>query len=225
MAWTQAFLDTFDRANSTTVGNSWSQSISSTSNVTSYGIVSNRFGLTTSPATARNFGINRDTTVGYTRAVEATMVVTPNAAIVYVGRRGASLIWSPYAGYGYLASVAVSTGVVSIVRADSGTGTAIGSGSGVPVAAGTVYRLEHDQDGSLRFYANGTQYASATDTTYMAGSDTNAYGCGLIVQTTNVAARKDGYFDDFRIYEQPAPTGAPIHLFRTTFYSPAIVGS
>lgn len=213
-SWSLNFEDTFIRANSSTVGNGWSENTRS-GYVTS-GISGNILYHydTSSPYSA--LYIYRDSTAPHTRAVQIKHLaqavnsgaVIPSFFYLWVGRRGQTAPEGTSSGYGYHAKINNYNSTVELYRTDNALPTLLGSTSHT-VAQG-IYRVERDAisgDIKLMFApaatpTNFTVLLTANDTTYMTASDANAYGVGMGIQLA--ASYPQGSFDDFRVFEQGA---------------------
>lgn len=214
MAWQQVFLDDFNRPDSTTVGNEWTQSTPSAT-PSAYGVVSNT--LLFQRGGFAVWGLWRSTSAGYTRAVQCQLAQQLRGQLyVDVARRDSTDLNDLANGYGYMIQV-VNNGNITLRRADNtGMSTSVGSASDVPVTAGTYYRLEHTQEGQLTFMSSQdgttwTTHVTATDTTYMTAVDTNTYGVGAILYTSTTY--NTSALDDFRVFElQDAPSGYTVDI-------------
>ena len=179
------FEDTFNRANSTTVGNGWTQTLTSaTGTPPLYGIIDNKLVVDPTNATgpSRTFTVLRTPNLPYNRAVEASVSGSVWTNRLWLGRNAS--------GQGYYAHI--DRFAVAIRRADPAVVNlaSVGRDDFVP---GT-YRLEL-LDGVLTLSINGEPLLSATDTTYMtAGTTTYQMGADI------VGSLGDGptMYDDFR---------------------------
>lgn len=211
MSWVQSWIDDFNRANSTAVGNGWSQGYNSLP--TTYGVYGNK--LYVNYAGTRIFAVHRTSTASKSRAVRATLTDKGSSLELFVARRNYSTITTSSSGYGYSATIYLGTGQFTLNRNNNGTQTSLAVNNNPdaknPTAVGTEYELEHLEDGTITLRASvdggatWVQYLTVTDTTYMSTGDANAYGVGVRMLTASESPTCS--IDDFTIYEWQASGG------------------
>lgn len=201
LPWFTLFGDTFNRADSTTVGNGWTQETIGTY-AAGDGIYSNALRASYETGTAPSIHIWRATDAGPNRAIEATYTTLGAEVVLFVARRGSTSVADFNAGFGYRAQITRSN--VFIHRIANGATSLAGTVSHT-ATAGTVYRFEREGN-DLTLYANGTAIASATDSTYCTTADVETYGVGVTLSTSTTAGQTDCRIDDLWVEFQNPPT-------------------
>lgn len=204
MSWQQVFADNFNRANSTTVGNGWSQHQSPATGT--YGINNNQL---VSLGT-RTFIVRRP--CGTTGVAAEVDVVDDGSTFTLSFATGDSMdnTWTPGSGYEIVCRELANSGNVLIRRRDPSLLTL----ATVNYGDWNGKRVRFERLGNkLTVYVNGTQIAQVTDSTYMTDSDTNEYGFRLEMNTqASPSSRLNTRMDNVSLQEfatAPEPTFRP----------------
>lgn len=184
-----AFVDDFNRANSTSIGSAW------TENGGDLGIASNMLAVQGTGNSRRMAVYNTPTQTPY-QTVQFKVGGTPNAN----SGSGAVLRCNSAMTQLHLLSVASSGWSLNRITGINGTVTTLASLS-VTISQNDVIRVECDSTSAFRVYINGVRSGGPiVDTTW---ADSSHLYVGLFVQKTSTAT--SAALDDFYARDTPDP--------------------
>ena len=175
------FVDNFNRTDSYTVGNGWTQKVDTSGSLNIYGIKNNSFYASTN--VSQRLAIYRNSSIGSIRSISYKINNIGLNLWVFVGRRNSTSITDVNNGYGYFVQLNSNKYFV-IQRADGTTSTVLGGISGYTPQPGDIITLDRykdvDNKWKLRILLNGVVKYTVVDETYMTDKDINSYGMSVV---------------------------------------------